>query len=341
MTSQHLYESQPQRLENPVNATVRALTDQFRKRPRIGTLTPQERLHGKVCLVTGATSGLGRATAIELGKRGAQLILACRSGIPETGEEIARLTRAEVSMVKLDLADLDAVAACCDELRDSGVALDRVVLNAGIVPRVPQQTKQGFEMMFGVHFLGNALFVTRLLNDGVIPNQLFASGPNGRDTDIPRIVFVSSESHRSGTPIDFDMLGEPVQYGLMGSMAQYGHSKLVMTAWLLELARRLQRNGVVDVAVHSLCPGPINSNIARAAPALMKPVLGVVMGLFFASPEKASEPVVYLSTAQSIEGQTGLYLHLMSAKQPAPQACDPDVGSRLWTQTEKLLQGER
>lgn len=337
MTDQTPETEQSNRQLNPVSAALKGVIDPFRKKERIGTLAPGDRLDGKVCLVTGGNSGLGRATAIELAQRGAHIILACRSGIPEAGEEIGRLTGATVEMVRLDLADPDSIAACCDDLRDRGVVLDRVVLNAGVVPRTPQQTREGFEMMFGVHFIGNLRFVKRLLADGVIPNHTFARNPSRRGGDIPRIVLISSETHRSGDPIDFDTLGQPVEYSTMGSIAQYGHSKLAITTWLTELARRMHDDEGVDVAVHSVCPGPINSNIARDVPRLVRPVLSAVMGLFFASPKKAAEPVVYLTAAPEIEGRTGLYLHLMTPKAPAPQVADPDVGRRLWEQGDQWL----
>ncbi|MDX1496897.1 MAG: SDR family NAD(P)-dependent oxidoreductase [Salinisphaeraceae bacterium] len=323
---------------NPVSATLNGILDLFRKKPRIGTLGDDERLDGKTCLVTGANSGLGRATAIELARRGAHVIMACRSGIPEAGQEIKQITGSDkVEMLHLDLSDLASVKASCAELKQRGIVLDRVVLNAGVVPKKPLMTAQGFEMMFGVHFLANVQFLLQMLADGTIPNNRFAQSPNARLQDPPRIVFVSSETHRSGTAIDMDTLGEFVDYGAMGSIAQYGHSKLVMTTWLQELARRLNGPDGLEVAVHCLCPGPINSNIARDAPAAFKPVLGVVMGLLFASPEKACEPVTYLSTAKAIEGQTALYLHLMTQKEPAAQALDTDLAEQVWSASEDFL----
>lgn len=322
---------------NPVAATLNGIVDLFRKKERIGELSDDERLDGKTCLVTGANSGLGRATAIQLARRGARVILACRSGIPEAGEDIARESgSALIEMVRLDLSDLASVHACCDELKSQGVSLDRVILNAGVVPKKPLRTRQGFEMMFGVHFVGNMLFLKRLLTDGVIPNRRFCTTPQ-QTLSIPRIIFVSSETHRSGTPIDLDTLGEMVDYNAMGSIAQYGHSKLVMTTWLQELARRLQDEQGVEVGVHCLCPGPINSNIARDAPAAFKPLLGVVMKLLFASPEKACEPVLYLCCAQALEDRTAVYLHLMTEKPAAAQALDRDLAARLWERAEHLI----
>ncbi len=324
---------------NPVSATLNGILDLFRKKERIGTLTDEERLDGKTVLITGASSGLGKATAIQLAQRGANLILAVRSGIPQLGEEIKGLGGSgSVDMVHLDLSDLASVKACCDELKQNGVVLDRVILNAGVVPNKAIKTKQGFEMMFGVHYVANTLLIRRLLADGCIPNNRFAQKPNGRSKDHPRIVFVSSESHRSGTPIDLQTLGDFVDYNAMGSVAQYGHSKLVMTAWMQELNRQLNGNDVLDVAVHCLCPGPVNSNIARDTPTLFKPILNVVMGVLFAKPEKAAEPVMYLSCAKALEGETGVYLHLMTRKQPAPQARDPDIAAQVWEAADRFVE---
>ncbi len=322
---------------NPVTATLTGIADLFRRRAPIGVLPPEDRLDGLTCLITGANSGLGLGTARALAKRGARLILACRSGIPQTAELLQRETgNAQITMVKLDLADSAAIDRCCAELRAQGVRLDRVILNAGVVPPKPVRTAQGFEMMFGVHFLGNMRFVLGLLRDGTIPNDVYAH--NRVAGQRPRIVFVSSESHRSGLPIDMATLGRFAEYKTMGSIAQYGHSKLVLTSFVRELARRLSPGGDIQVAVHALCPGPVDSNIARDAPAWVKPLLNCVTALLFASPDKASEPSVYLTAARAIEDRTDIYLHLMSEKLPAAQACDPQLAQQVWDAGLRMLQ---
>ncbi len=324
---------------NPVLATLNGIADLFRHKEPIGEIRDSDRLDGLTCLVTGANSGLGKAIAIDLAKRGGHVIMACRSGIPEAGTEVKALSGSDkVDMVKLDLADIDAIHACCAELKQRDLKLDRVVLNAGLVPQKPLKTRQGYEMMFGVHALGNRALVQQLLHDGTIRNSRFAAEPNVIAGKIPRIVFVSSETHRSGTPIDLNTLGQPVAYSAMGSIAQYGHSKLVMTNYAVELSRRLNGQDAVEVSVHALCPGPINSNIAREAPRAFKPLLKAVMGMLFASPEKAARPAIYLSSSPDIEGQTGLYLHLMVRKDAAQQALDPQLGEAVWTQLEHMTQ---
>lgn len=323
---------------NPVLATLNGIVDLFRHKEPIGEIRDSDRLDGLTCLVTGANSGLGKAIAIDFARRGGHVIMACRSGIPEAGEEVKQASGSDkVDMVKLDLSDIQAIRACCATLKQQGVKLDRVVLNAGLVPQKPLKTKQGFEMMFGVHALGNRVFVQQLLHDGSIANSSFAESPNAEPGKIPRIVFVSSETHRSGTPIELDSLGQPVEYSAMGSIAQYGHSKLVMTNYAMELSRRLNPGNTVEVAVHALCPGPINSNIAREAPKAFKPILKAVMGLMFASPEKAARPAIYLSSSPDVEGQTGLYVHLMVKKDAAAQALDPQLGRAVWTRMQSLI----
>ncbi len=323
---------------NPVLATVNGILDLLRRKTPIGQLGDEERLDGQTCLITGANSGLGLATSILLARRGARIIMACRSSIPEAAETVkAASGNPQVGMVHLDLADIPAIHACCDELKQRGVVLDRLILNAGLVPQRASRTAQGFEMMFGVHFLGNMQLCLRLLADGTLPNRRFAAQPQNNGEHPPRIVVVASESHRSGTPIDLSTLGEFVDYSPMGSIAQYGHSKLVLMSFAGELARRLQDEQGIDVAVHALCPGPINSNIARQAPALVKPLLGLVMSQLFASPEKAAAPVEYLACSRAIDGRSGLYLHLMVEKQPAPQAQDPALAAAIWQRGERWL----
>ena len=94
--------------------------------------------------------------------------------------------------------------------------------------------------------------------------------------------------------------------------------------------------GSVRVAVHALCPGPINSAIAREAPLLLKPLLAPVMQVFFASPARAAAPVIYLCCPAAAGQRTGIYLHMMPEKELAAEARDPDTGARLWAESEAL-----
>ncbi len=318
---------------NAASATLTAILDRFSRAGRIAPLGDDERLDGRRCLITGASSGLGKAIAIELARRGAELVLACRSGIPEVGQEITRLTGNDrIEMLQVDLADLESVHALADTLAKSGRRFDVVILNAGLMARSARRSAQGYEIMFAVHFLANRLLLERLLADRVIA----ARGP-GDPGPAPRIIFVTSESHRSSAPIDFDRFGEFVEYGIRDGMKQYASSKLHMCTLVTELSRRLAPGGKVGVSVHALCPGPVDSNIAREAPGWLAPVISFVFGLFFQAPGRAAEPAVFLACSREIEGRPNMYLHMMREKSVSPEARDPEKGRRLMAESDRLL----
>jgi len=320
-----------------VAATVTAVLDTFEKHERLSPLGADVRLDGKTALVTGANSGLGKAVAIDLARRGARVLMACRSGIPEAGAEVAQQSgSAEVEMLRVDLSDMESVVALTDLLATRRETIDLLVCNAGLMPSRAQRTKQGFEVMFAVHYAANHVLVRRLLESGVIPNDVYAH--NGRrGSAIPRIVFVSSETHRSSDGVDFSRFGEFVDYGLKDGINKYGDSKLVMSTLAGALDRRLRLPKGPSVAVHSLCPGPIDSGITRDAPKFLMPLIAPVMRTFFPSPEEAARAVVYLAAAPELAGDSGVYLHQLRRKAASALATSESNTDELWSQGEKLL----
>lgn len=318
------------------NHVRRALTAAVRGRVSKGAnLRPVPeglRIDGKVCLITGANAGLGKAVAIDLARRGARVLMACRSGHPQAGDEVRRLScSGDVEMLKVDLADLDSVARLCDVLKSNARRIDIAVLNAGLIPRRARRTLQGYDEMFAVHFLANRMLVGRLLDDGLIR-------PSAQGEEAPRIVFVGSEAHRSAGPIDFDRFGAFIDYGLRNSLKHYGLSKLHLCTYAQELSRRLNPAGETRVAVHSLCPGPVATGIARDAPVFLRPVIYPLMRLFCLSPRRAARPVVYLCCAAKTGRRSGAYLHVMRETRPSRLAMDEDAGARLWQESEALLE---
>lgn len=324
--------------DNPFAAVLSGLLDQRNDAPKIAPLDPAVRLDDRTVLVTGANSGLGKAIAIRLAKRGAHVIMACRSGIPEAGEDVKRESGSDrVEMMQVDLSSFASIAHLCDELCKRNVTLDAAVFNAGVVPVTSRTNEHGLELMFAVNFLAKFVLLHRLLRDGIIPNAVF--GHNSRRGDPPRVIFISSETHRSSIPIDFDHFGEPNEYGVADGVKYYGLSKLHLTTYFHELSRRLNPEGGndPDVCVHALCPGAVNSNMAREAPAWLKPLLKPVMALFFQSPEKASIPADYLVTSKEMATKTGVYMHMMRIKDSSEASMNPENGALLWTKTEALL----
>lgn len=310
------------RYDGALVATVGGILDRFRGRKRTLQLSAEDRLDGKACLVTGANRGLGLAIARELARRGADVGLACRSGGDTAAEIVARTAprHARIVPVQLDLGDLECVDALAEGLAREHVALDVLVLNAGIVPSRARRTKDGFDESFQVNFLANVLFVRRLLEHGVI-------SPGAR------IVVVSSESHRSAPPIDWGSLGVFREWGMREAVEQYGVGKLLLQTWTEELARRMDGRA----SVHSLCPGAVRTDIGREAPRWAKPALDLVMRAFFEEPEVAAVPAVWLAAAREIEGDTGIYLHAQRRRDPRADARDPGSGARLWREAERIL----
>ena len=319
-----------------VNAIFSAIRDLRNPRaPDISPVPEDVRIDGRTCLVTGANSGLGRAAAIELARRGGNMILACRPGHPEACREIKRLSGSRaVELIEVDLADLHSVHRCCDQLHRRRIRIDIALMNAGLMSRRSKKAPQGYEVMFAVHFLSKRVMIDRWLRDGVLR-------PSNRTGETPRIVFIASESHRSFQAIDFDRFGAYTEYGMKDSLKHYGLSKLAVCTFATELSRRLNPGEGVDVAVHAMCPGGVATNIARDAPALLKPILNPVLRRFFQSPEEAIGPVVYLCCAEEAGKATGMYLHLMRRKEVSGAASDPDNGARLWKVSEALVAKSR
>jgi NAD(P)-dependent dehydrogenase (short-subunit alcohol dehydrogenase family) len=304
-----------------------AIKQRFGKKKRIGSLTDGDRLDGKTVLITGASSGLGFATAVELAGRGARVIMAVRSGIPDKGHAVKEQSgSATVEMRRVDLSDLASIRALATGLRDEDTKLDLLVLNAATVPARSRQTKQGLEEMFVVNYLSSFYLTNLLVQYGVIRKNAGA-----------RIVFVASEAHRSSPAIDWQKFGAYADYGMKKSVPLYGYYKHMLLAFACELARRTQASGA-DIAVHGLCPGPVNTNIAREAPWFAHWLVAAIFAVFFKSPAKACEPVVYLSCARSLNGRTGVYLHLMEEKQIEPPTAETENGKRLWQASRDLLE---
>ncbi len=345
---------------NPVSATLTGIADLFRKHEPAGELKLSDRLDGKTALVDGSSSGLGFAVATDLARRGARVIMACRSGIPEQGERVKKLSgNHDVHMLHVDFADIRSITKLVENLKpflkgSDGVEsrIDVLVCNAGIVPKKSKKTPQGLEEMFMVNYFSKFIFVNLLIGHNLMNiNPELATGESPDATDlnrksefvnrkspIPRIVFVASESHRNPDNFSWDEFGLYRNYQIGKSIELYGYYKLLLTTYACELARRLNPGGHPRVSVFALCPGPVNSNIAREAPVIFQPLLKVVFGIFFKSPVKAAVPVVYLAASPDVEGKTSDYLFLMSRKPVDEMAADPGNGRRLWEMSEALLE---
>ena len=316
------------RYKSPVAAIFAGISNIFKRSDHERDLNDLPSLDGKRVMITGASSGLGFATAVELARRGAHVIMAVRSGIPLKGEKVRSLSGSnKVDMIHMDLSDLESLESFTEELKEKFGPIDIIVCNAAMVAKNSRAVKQGLDEMFVVNYFAKFLLAKQFLNS----NLLNYDGP-----DLPRIIFVASESHRNASGYDWDGFGSYQPYGIKQSVAMYGYYKLLLLTMASELSRRLKQEGKVQCSVFALCPGPVNSNIAREAPRLFQPLLKLVFGIFFRSPKKACKPVIYLAASKELEGSTGNYMFLMQEKAMDDKAGDPENGTRLWELSEQL-----
>ena len=313
---------------NPFQATLTGILDLFKKRNRIGTLSPSDRLDGKKIFIDGASSGLGLATAIELAKLGGTIIMAVRSGFPEKAEEVKQKSNSgKVFIHKVDFSDFDSIKNLVNEINAQHGKLDIVICNAALVAKNSVQTKSGLEQMFMVNYFSKFYFIQQLIKTESINTE---SGQNAR------IIFVTSESHRNAKTFNWDEFGNYIPFSVGKTVEIYGYYKLLLLTFARELSRRLNSEEK-HISVFALCPGPVNSNIAREAPLLFKPLLRLVFFIFFRSPKKASEPVLYHAASTQQEGKDFDYLFLMERKPIDEKAEDSENGKKLWKLSEELL----
>jgi NAD(P)-dependent dehydrogenase (short-subunit alcohol dehydrogenase family) len=286
-------------------------------------------LSGKRVLITGASSGLGFAVARQLAALDAELIMAVRSGIPEKGDEVKkRASSNKVHMLFVDLADFKSIQNLVEKVKSDFGTIDILICNAAVVVKEARKTSYGLDEMFTVNYLAKFFLVNSLLRENCF---------NTHSKSLPRIIFVSSESHRNPKEFEWGTFGQFTPHNMAKTVDRYGYYKLLLTTFAQELERRINRDLKPAFSIFTLCPGPVNTNIAREAPSFVQPLMKLIFKLFFNSPEKAAEPVVYLSASTDMEGINKDYLFLMSRRAVDDKASDQRNGAQLWQETEQLL----
>ena len=267
-------------------------------------------MEGKICIITGANSGIGKATAIDLAKMNATIVMMCRS--KERGEEaqkkIIELTgNKKVDLLLCDLSSQESIRKFVSEFKSKYQKLHILINNAGIMLSKRVISVDGFEMNFAVNYLASFLLTNLLLD------VLKKSAPS-------RIINVSSAAHRMAK-MDFDDLqSEKRKYRLFKI---YGTSKLALMLFSYELNRRLEGT---SVTVNTLHPGVVNTNLGQDQSSFSR---GFAK-LFFKKPEKGAETSIYLASSQEVEGITGKYFIKKQQKQSSEESYNEDYAKRLW-----------
>jgi NAD(P)-dependent dehydrogenase (short-subunit alcohol dehydrogenase family) len=278
-------------------------------------------MQGKVCIITGANSGIGKATAMGLANMGATVVMVCRDQAKgeEAQDEIKEQSGNDtIDLLLADLSSQASVHQLAENIQQRYQHIHVLINNAGGISLRRQETTEGFEMTLAVNYLA-AFLLTNLLLD-----KLKASEPS-------RIINVSSDSHQSGY-IRMDDLELKQGYRIMRA---YGQSKLALVLFTYELARRLQGTGVT---VNCLHPGLVASNfgqngigkVGRSISKLIFSNLGI-------SPEEGAKTSIYLASSPDVEGVTGKYFVKCIPVRSAPISYDETLQRQLWDETTKLL----
>jgi retinol dehydrogenase-12 len=270
-------------------------------------------LDGRAFLVTGANSGIGRATTEALAARGATVILAGRSAATARPviDQIARETgNDKLRFLTLDLGDLDSVRACAAAFLETGEPLHGLINNAGLAGQ-RGITASGFELAFGTNHVGPFLLTSLLLD------RLRESAP-------ARIVNVASEAHFRARGIDFEQVRTPTR--TRTGLAEYGVSKLANVLHAQELARRLADTGVTTYSLH---PGVVASDVWRSIPWPIRPLIKLRMR----SPVEGAQTSVYCATSAEVADQTGRYYQDCQEKTPG-KAATPELAAELWKRSD-------
>ena len=282
-------------------------------------LTENGTMQGKICLVTGATAGIGQAAARLLAKRGATVVGVGRN--PANNEYSTRLIREETGNMSIHylLADLSSqkdIHALAHQYQSRFDRLDVLVNNAGATFAKRQESVDGIEMTFALNHLGYFLLTNLLVN------IMEASEP-------VRVINVSSSLHKFGA-IDFDDI--PYQNGYSRSKA-YQRSKLANIAFTYELARRLCN---LKISVNAMNPGLVATNVGNSAGGYAEKLKGLVDKIAGLTPEEGAQTIIYLAASSEVDGVSGRYFEKEKLLPSAKATHDLEFCSRILLLSERL-----
>lgn len=290
-----------------------------------GVCKSKARLDGKTVIVTGANTGIGKETALDLAKRGAKVILACRDEkrATDAAKDIIAETGSDKVLVRIvDLSSFKSVRAFAKLIIETEERLDILVNNAG-VGEYYRLTKDGYESIFQVNYLSHFLLTLLLLE------KMKKSAPS-------RIINVSSMAHEEMNA-DLQLDDFKLSKENFDPFQRYAQSKLAQVVFTKELSRRLEGTGVTVYALH---PGVVSSDIWRNLEILKKPYIRpfvmLVMFLFFKDCKQGAQTTIYCSVAEELEGVSGLYYSDCKVKEGNKLAKDPGLAKKLWDASERI-----
>ncbi|XP_061650683.1 retinol dehydrogenase 12 isoform X1 [Phyllopteryx taeniolatus] len=301
-----------------VTLLVVLFTPHIRRYAAGGVCMSSTRLDGKTVLITGANTGIGKETALDLATRGARVVMACRN--VDKGEEAAASIRAayaqaQVEVRELDLADTCSIRSFAHHFLRDFTHLHVLINNAGVMMCPYTKTNDGFEVHIGVNHLGHFLLTSMLVD------LLKRSAP-------ARIVVVSSLAHNFGWIRFHDLHSQ----GSYNSGLAYCQSKLANVLFARELARRLKGS---NVTVNSVHPGTVNSDLTRHSTLMM--IFFSVFSVFLKTPREGAQTTVYCAVAEELHSISGKHFSDCTPAFVAPQGRSDEAARRLWDTSCELL----
>lgn len=271
----------------------------------------------KICIVTGATSGIGKETAIGLAALGAQLVLPVRNmdkGAQLKADIIQRTGNDKVELFSCNLASLQSVSDFANAFLEKYSRLDILINNAGIWETKPKLSDDGIELSFAVNHMAPFL-LTNLLLDAL------------KEGASARIINVSSMAHKYGR-ISFDKLENTRGWG---SMQSYAQSKLANILFTRKLARMLDGSGVTANSLH---PGVVNTNLFSRMPNF----LTGLFQYFLITPEKGAQTSLYLATSPDLSNVSGQYFANKKMVSMSKRALDEALADKLWAESQAIVE---
>ncbi|OUS04727.1 SDR family oxidoreductase [Gammaproteobacteria bacterium 42_54_T18] len=277
-----------------------------------------EQLEGKVALVTGASSGIGRTTALALAASGMHVFLACRSEAKAQSvlDEINNSStgRIKAEFIPLDLGELDSVRRCAALFVGRNLPLHLLVANAGLAGQ-KGMTESGFELAFGTCHVGHFLLTQLLLT------SLKQAAPS-------RIVVVSSQAHKQAKDIDFAAVRRPTTSST--GLKEYAIAKLANVLFASELSRRLEGTGITTYSLH---PGVVASDVWRSVPW----PLDRLIKFFMLNTDEGAQTTLYCATSSETENQSGLYYDDSKVALASNAGQDKVLAEKLWKESEQWV----
>jgi retinol dehydrogenase-13 len=273
-------------------------------------------MNNKICLITGCNSGIGKVTAIELAKKGFEIIMLVRDSEKSrvAFEEIKSASGGKVTLKYVDLSSLDSIKKISEEIKSQYDRIDVLINNAGIFKRKYETSVDSFEMTLGVNY-----FATFALSILMVPLL--------KKSKQARVINLTSELYKKGlVNLDNDFAIEKFD----GSKA-YANSKLLVVYFTKELSKQLASDNITVNCVH---PGVVGTDVFREYPKWFAKLLN----LMISKPADGAKPTIYLASSEELANVTGQYFYKTKQKNTAAIANDLSLSEKIWLKTQELTE---